>query len=212
MATCCSVGSADESANPVNRGSCSQRGSSGQDTSCHRVIMLPGRFLRPGDIFEMDTQDIGQRTEAGNRYLLTVVHKASKFLFAFPLPTKETLGVARALLDLIFTFGLPVLLRSYPGTEFTTELVGHLCQWMNESIHYGLTGHARAQGTTERLGVWLREVLRGCARPGRAGEMSTYSQQCKSTAPHLTRVFPVTRLLYGCFSEGIHERSSTLSI
>ena len=44
----------------------------------------------------------------GNKVLLVAVDKASKFLFAFPLPTKEALGVARTLLEVMLTFGLPL--------------------------------------------------------------------------------------------------------
>ena len=63
-----------------------------------RVAMLPSRFLRPGEVLEVDIKDMGMKSNAGNKVLLVVVDKVSKFLFAFPLPTKEALGVARKLL------------------------------------------------------------------------------------------------------------------
>ena len=75
---------------------------------------------------------MGQRTETGNRYLLVMVDKASKFLSGFPLPTKEAMGVAKTVLDVVLTFGLPVSLRSDPGTE---------CRWLNVSFDYRLVDH-----------------------------------------------------------------------
>ena len=60
---------------------------------------------------------------------------------------------------MVFTFGLPVLLRNDPGTEFTAEVVENMCQWLNVSINHGPVDHARAQGTAERLGGWLHDTL-----------------------------------------------------
>ena len=95
---------------------------------------------------------MGARSEAGNRLLLVVVDRASKFLFAYPLPNKRAEGVARKLLELLLTFGIPLSLRSDPGTEFTAEVVQHFCKWLNVAIDYGPTDHPRAQGAVERLG------------------------------------------------------------
>ena len=54
-----------------------------------RVAMLPARFLKPGEVLEMDIHDMGARSEAGNRLLLVIVDRASKFLFTYPLPDKS---------------------------------------------------------------------------------------------------------------------------
>ena len=55
---------------------------------------------------------MGQQTPADNLYLLILEDKATKFLFAISLPSKEALGLARALLEVTFAFDLPVSLRS----------------------------------------------------------------------------------------------------
>lgn len=124
-----------------------------------KVAMLPSRFLRPGGVPEMGIQDMGELSEAGNRYLLVAVDKGSTVLFTFPIPPKETLGMARKLLDLVLSFGIPLLIRSDPGTEFMAEVVEHLCRWPDVSIAYGPVDHDCAQGTVERLGGRLHEVL-----------------------------------------------------
>ena len=90
--------------------------------------MLPARFLRPGEVLEVDIQGMGVKSDARNKVLLVAVDKASKFLFAFLLPTKKTLGVARKLLEMMLTFGLPLYVRSDPGSEFTAEVTQHLCK------------------------------------------------------------------------------------
>ena len=146
ITTCCPVDTTDKSMHPANG---------------RRVLdVLSAWLLRPEEVFESEAQDMGQQTVASNRYLLVVVDKASKFLFAFPLPTNQELGVAVALLDVVLTFGLMISLCSHPGTEVTAEVVGDLCQWLNLCIHYGPADPARVQGISERLEGWLEEALR----------------------------------------------------
>ena len=128
-------------------------------SASQRLAMLPSRFLRPGEVLEVDIQDMGVKSDAGNKVLLVAFDKASKFLFAFPLPTKEAVGVARKLLEVMLTFGLPLYVRSDPGSEFTAEVMQHLCKWLNVTIAYGPAAHPRAQMSVERLGGWLHEAL-----------------------------------------------------
>ena len=107
----------------------------------------------------MDIHDMGARYEAGNKHLLFIMDRVSKFLFAYPLSNKTAENVAKKLLELLSTFGIPLSLRSDPGTEFTAEVVQHLCKRLNVTIDYGPTDHTRAQGAVERLGRWIHETL-----------------------------------------------------
>ena len=99
----------------------------------------------------MDIHDMGARSEAGNRHLLVIVDRASKFLFAYPPPNKSAEGVAKKLLELLLNFGISLSLRSDPGTEFTAAVVQHLCKLLNVAIDYGPTDHTRVRGPIERL-------------------------------------------------------------
>ena len=99
-----------------------------------RVAMLPARFLKPWEVLEIDIHYMRARSEPGNEYLLVIVDRASKFLVAYPLPNKTTENVAKKLLELLLTFGIPLSLRSDSGTEFTTEVVQHPCKWLNVTI------------------------------------------------------------------------------
>ena len=117
-----------------------------------RIDTLSARFLQAWEVLEIDIHDMGARSEAGNKHLLVIVDRASKFPFAYPLPIKTADNVAKKLLELLLTFGIPLSLRSDPGTEFTAEVVQHLCKWLNVTIDYGSTDHPRAQGAVERFG------------------------------------------------------------
>ena len=121
--------------------------------------MLPARFLKSLEVLKMDIDDMGARSEAGNKHLLVIVDTVNKFLFAYPLPNKTAENVAKKLLELLLMSGIPLSLRSDSGTEFTAEVVQHLCKWLNVTIDYSPTDHLRAQGVVERLGGWIHETL-----------------------------------------------------
>ena len=80
-----------------------------------------------------------------------VVDLAAKFLTAFPLLTKEAIGVSRKLLGLLFTFGLPLSIRCDPEGEFMADVMQRICRWLRVSLDHGPTNHARAQAAVERL-------------------------------------------------------------
>ena len=95
---------------------------------------------------------MGARSEAGETYLHVRVDRASKILFTYPLPNKTAETLAKKLLELLLTFGIPLSMRSDPGTEFTAEVVQHLRKWFNVTIGCGSIDHAKTQGAVERLG------------------------------------------------------------
>ena len=102
---------------------------------------------------------MGAKSEAGNKHLLVIVDRASKFLFAYRLPNKTAENMDKKHLKLLLTFGIPLSLPSNPGTEFSVEVVQHLCTWLNVTIDYGPSDHPRAQGAVERLGAWIHKTL-----------------------------------------------------
>ena len=148
--------------------------------------MLPDRLLQPWKVLEVDIHDMGARLEAGNKHLLLVVDRASKFRFAYPLPNKNAENVAKKLPELLLTFGIPLSLRSDPGPEFTAEVVKHLCKWLNVTIDYGPTDHPRAQGAVERLGGWIHETLKELCKVGLGGGMNTCNQPFGCIEQHST--------------------------
>lgn len=62
--------------------------------------MMPARLLPPWEVPEMDIRDMKVSSDNGNRYLLVVVDRAYKFPTAFPLSSKEAVGVSHKLLGL----------------------------------------------------------------------------------------------------------------
>ena len=111
------------------------------------------------DILNIDTPSL-----SGNKYVLLVVDRASKFPFGFPLEIKHAVGVARVLAELCLTFGVPRVIRCDGGKEFGAEVVTRLCRWLHADIVFGPVDHPRGQGVVERSGGWLQELLAGLCR------------------------------------------------
>ena len=146
--------------------------------------LLPARFLKPWEVLEKDIHDMGARLKAGNKYLLIVVDRASKFLFAYLLPSKTVQNVAKKLLELLLRFGIPLSLRSDLGTEFTAKLVQHLCKWLNVTIDYAPLDHPRAQGAVERLGGGSMKSSWNFAKTGLDDGMDSSRQSSAIAVSH----------------------------
>lgn len=107
----------------------------------------------------MDILKFDVPSQSGHVYVLLVVDRASKFPFGFPLANKQAINVARKLLDLFLTLGVPLCISCDGGREFTADVVKHVCRWTQADIRFGPSDHPRGQGAVERLGGWLQEML-----------------------------------------------------
>ena len=90
--------------------------------------MLPARYLEPWEVLQVGLLRILNTSETGNEYLLLVVDKPSfRFQYPSPLPSKEAQGIARLLLDLCLTFGVPSFIRAGGEGGFTATVMEHFC-------------------------------------------------------------------------------------
>ena len=166
-----------------------------------RIAVLPGRPLEPWDELQIDILIIDTPSLSGNKYVLLVVDRASKFPFGFPLETKQAVGVARVLAELCLTFGVPRVIRCDGGIEFGAEVVAHLCRWLHADIVFGPADHPRGQRAVERLRGWLQEFLAELCRswPERWDEYVLPTIWIKRTLPDVSLPSNMTpfELLFG---------------
>lgn len=76
---------------------------------------------------------------------MLVAHKATRFFFAYPLPSEKVHGVIRLHLDLCLTLRVPSFIRIDGGGEFTATLIEHLCRWLKIQIDFDPTNPPRAK-------------------------------------------------------------------
>ncbi|CAM9581558.1 unnamed protein product, partial [Pylaiella littoralis] len=170
-------------------------------STSRQVAMMPSRSVEPWDRLVIDILAIDTKSESLNKYVLLVVDKATNFPFGFPLPSKQSIGVARKLVELCLTFGVPRMIRCDGGGEFRAEVVTHLCRWLKADIAFGPADHPRSQGSVERLGGWLQELLAELCKawPHRWSEYVSPALWIKRTLPDQSLPPPLTpfELLFG---------------
>ena len=95
----------------------------------------------------MDIQDPGERSDAGNWYILIAVDKANKFVSTFSRARRPR-EYRRNLYTWPAHSACPSLRRDL-GTEFLAEVVTHSCQGLNVIIDYEF---GTMRESAERLG------------------------------------------------------------
>ena len=116
-----------------------------------KIATIPGRAVEPWETLEVDVLFMGTTSRTGNKHILLVVDRASRFPFAFSLLSKGTKEVA--------SIGVPRNFCSDGGGEFRSEILKSLCHWLKARLNFGPADHSRGQGAVERFGGWLREML-----------------------------------------------------
>ena len=82
-------------------------------------------------------------------------------------------------MELMLTCDVPQSIRSDGGGEFTAQVVGYLCRWLNVALNHGPAHFVQSKGAAERMGGWLQEVL--SIRNGRCGGINMYSPLAESS-------------------------------
>ena len=150
-----------------------------------KIATMTGRAVEPWETLEVDILSMGTTSRTGNKHILLVVDRASRFPFAVPLPSKGTKKVARILANLCLAFGVPRNIRSDGGGEFRSEILKSLCHWLKARLDFGPADNSRGQGAVERFGGWLQEMLAELCRawPGRWDEYVAPACWIKRTLP-----------------------------
>ena len=99
-------------------------------------------------------------SEAGHRYILTLVDYATKYLEAVPLKKITTEAVAVALLDIYSRVGIPEEVQTDQGTQFMSECMQEVSRLLSIK---GLTRtpyHPKCNGLVERWNGTLNSMLK----------------------------------------------------
>jgi transposase InsO family protein len=97
----------------------------------------------------------------GFTYLFTVIDRTTRWPEAFPLSSMSSADCARALFDgWIQRFGVPAVITSDRGAQFTSALWGSLCSLLCITHQMTTAYHPQANGMVERLHRRLKDGLR----------------------------------------------------
>uniref|UniRef100_A0AAQ4P9U3 Integrase catalytic domain-containing protein n=1 Tax=Gasterosteus aculeatus aculeatus TaxID=481459 RepID=A0AAQ4P9U3_GASAC len=85
---------------------------------------------------------------------------ATRYPAAFPLRTITSKAVVKALTQFISTFGIPKIIQSDRGSNFTSHLFAQVLKQLKVKHNKSTAFHAQSQGALERFHQTLKSLLR----------------------------------------------------
>ncbi|KAL0153953.1 hypothetical protein M9458_050710 [Cirrhinus mrigala] len=98
--------------------------------------------------------------KAGHQYILTIMCAATRFVEAIPLRTLRAKVVVKELLKFCTTFGLPRIIQSDQGSNFTSKVFKQALQMLGIGHQMSTAFHPESQGALERFHQTLKAMLR----------------------------------------------------
>jgi len=92
--------------------------------------------------------------------VLTIIDCCSKFVWVYPIHTKESANVARILYQLFTQEGDPEFLQSDNGKEFVSKIIKELTNLLNMEPKRSRPKHPQTNGTVEQANKNIKSMLR----------------------------------------------------
>ena len=99
-------------------------------------------------------------SRAGNKHILTLLDYATSFIEAVPLKEITSISIAEALMAIFARVGIPREIISDRGTQFTSELMGHVHSLVGIKPIFTTPYHPMMNGKIERQHAVLKSVLK----------------------------------------------------
>lgn len=100
------------------------------------------------------------QSKSGSVYLFTVMCQATRYPAAYALRTITTRSVVKALSQFISIFGLPKVIQSDRGSNFTSKIFAAALKELRVKHNLSSAYHAQSQGVLERFHATLKSLLR----------------------------------------------------
>lgn len=100
-------------------------------------------------------------SKSGCKYLLTVMCQSTRYPAAYPLRSITARSVVKALTQFISVFGIPKVIQSDQGSNFSSHLFAQVLRQLNVHHNRASAYHAQSQGALERFHQTLKSLLRG---------------------------------------------------
>ncbi len=107
------------------------------------------------------------KTKAGHQYLITIMCTATRFPEAIPLRNLKAKAVVKELIKFCSTFGLPKIIQTDRGTNFTSRMFDQILKELGINHQLSSAYHPESQGVIERFHQTLKTMLRSyCVETG----------------------------------------------
>lgn len=99
-------------------------------------------------------------SKTGSIYILTVMCQTTRYPAAYPLRNITTKSVVKALTQFISIFGIPRVIQSDRGTNFTSRMFAQILKQLRVDHQKSSAHHPESQGVLGRFHQTLNQLLR----------------------------------------------------
>ena len=152
----------------------------------------------------MDFQGPLPRSHQGKLYILVLQCKFTKYIEAYALSNQEAVTVVDCLMErFIPHFGIPEILHTDQGANFTSKLISGLCSRLQIKKTQTAPYTPRCNGQVERSNKVLAECLAATTKQCAAGNIRQWDKylplicMAYNSAQHSTTKYPPAFLVYG---------------
>ncbi|XP_033739131.1 uncharacterized protein LOC117326489 [Pecten maximus] len=162
------------------------------------MVIVP-RVGQPFGKIAMDIVGPLPMTKSRNRFILTVVDDATRYPEAFPLPSIEAERIATKLMEMFSRVGIPKVILTDQGTNFTSKLLTYLYRNLGIKGIKTTPYHPQTNGTVERFNGTLKAMLKKLCGGNveQWDELLPYTLFAYREVPHEETGFSPFELLYG---------------
>lgn len=108
------------------------------------------------------------KSKSGHQYVLTIMCAATRFPEAIPLHSLKAKTVVKDLVKFFSTFGLPRIIQSDQGTNFTSKTFSQVLKELGVEHRVSSPYHPESQGALERFHQTLKTMIRAyCLQTGK---------------------------------------------
>ena len=139
-------------------------------------------------------------TESGNKYILTLQDDLTKFSQAYPIPNQETTTIANELSSkFICTFGIPKVILTDQGTNFTSDLFKDVAKLFKIKKVQSSAYHAQTNGSLERSHQTLADYLKHFISESQTDwdGWINFAMFSYNSTPHTTTRYSPYELVFG---------------
>ena len=99
-------------------------------------------------------------TRKRNKFLLTIMCVTTRYPIAFPLRNLSAKGVVERLVKVFTEYGIPSIVQSDQGTNFTSKIFADVMEKLGVVQHFASSYHPESQGALERFHQTFKTLLK----------------------------------------------------
>ncbi|CAK1554979.1 unnamed protein product [Leptosia nina] len=140
-----------------------------------------------------------ERLSMDLEYILTMQDNLTKFSFAYPIANATSEDTFECLVHFISLFGIPRMILTDQGTNFTAELFKKTCEFLKIKQIWSSPYHPQTQGALERSHSTLKEYLKSYVNENQSNwhRFVFTAMLSYNTSVHASTNFTPYELLFG---------------